>query len=1145
AIQNILARSKMEQSGWSSEIEAIDPSNTSNLKNVSRLAGKDGDISNGLVEAYRHQVKKHQNSFAQQQAMKADQDKAKKPAMPDPKAAVKTITTQQGKAGTWLWPLGDTSLDGRFMAIVRAGVTPKLLVNGEEIPASHLGEQIENKKAKAQVVAWYGVELSEGENTIKITGKGPFGNDRMLAERVVKRPSSGVAIKMTAEGSLMADGGRSTLPVNIEILDRNGYPAKGTYFLTLENSDGMWAEPDIQDKVPGHQVKVSNGKRTVHLRSSSQSGQIKLRASTGTLQSETDISQVAELRPLVAVGLLDIRGHKGYRDGYENLGLIQLDENREDFEVDGRAALFMKGRIRGNMHLTLSYDSEKDKDAELLRDIDPAEYYRVYGDSSIRGFEGQSRSPLYLKLEKDRHSVMWGDYITDNGASSADIARSQRTLTGLNGIFDNGKTRLQVFAAQQDNMRGFEEIPGNGTAMQYQLQDAPIVKNSEVIEIITRDRANIGLIIESETLQRFRDYSIDDFTGYLTFHRVIPSLDDELNPVSIRISYDRTEEGEDYLVAGVRLMHQLSDELGVGASYTRDEHETEGYQLAGIHAEYKDEITELELGVARMSHNDGSEGGDAIRLKASRKWTPESRTELVATQADAGYTNNSSGVIANRREVKLSQHQKLGKNTEGKLELSHSEALSGEEKRQSAELSVTTKVDAWKLKGGVRQIRQTTGSDEEKINTAIVGVERGIEVFGRKGSIKAEYEREIGDEERQRAAIGADMQLTEKTKAYVRFEQADRLSSGTLAGAVDTKNSLVAGVKSQVLPSTEMYSEYRIEGDISGEDVVAANGVKATLNVEENLVVTPSIEFLNYLEGSEKENSIAASVGIRDTRDAESKKLLRLETRHSGDEKYYGLNGTYVQKLTDDTTVMVQDELRLNQYDDEREDNLQNTLTLAAAHRPKADGKYNALYAYKWDTNEAENKDTHILSTHQHYRINESLDISGRLGAKQQTLKQGDSDYDSDAVMADARAQWDVTDRLSLDVHGGVLGTNGFSEKNYSVGAGVNLNVMDNVQLGAGYNFSGFIDKELDPDGRNAKGMYFGLQLKADEALFAWLSGDERPLIDQYCEPDNRIEITDADMQEKQRRQMAECRQARQLEAPGSRLKTTLDQQKQ
>lgn len=1075
------------------------------------MAGKDGDISNGLVEAYNRQAKRQQQEFASQQAAKdTAANKPKAPSMPDSKVVVKTITREQGKAGTWLWPQGDTSLDGRFMAIVRAGVQPTLYVNGKAVSNKHLGEQIENRSAKAQVMAWYGVKLEEGENKLTVKAKGPFGNERTLAEKVFKRPSAGVAMRMSTKDVLVADGGRSMIPVDIEILDRNGYPAKGTYFLTLENSDGRWAEPDIQDKVPGHQVKVTNGKRTVHLRSSAQSGTIKLRASTDKLLSEADVSQIAELRPLVAVGLLDVRAHKGYSDGYENLGLIQLDKDSEDITLNGRAALFMKGEIRGNMHLTLSYDSEKDKDAELLRDINPAEYYSVYGDSSKRGYEAQSRSPLYAKLEKDRHSLMWGDYITDNETSGADIAISRRTLTGLNGIYDDGVNRLQMFAAQPDNMRSAEEIAGNGTAMQYQLQNAPIVKNSEVVEIITRDNDNSGLIIASEQLTRFRDYSIDDYTGYLTFHRVIPSLDDELNPVSIRVSYDRTEEGESYLVAGVRAMRRITDNLNVGVNYTRDEHSTaiasstQGHQIVGAYAEFKDELTELQLGVARMTHNNGTPDGDAIRIKASHKWAPGSSTELLATQADSGYDNVSSGVIKNRREIKLSQKQRFSKDIEGKLELSHSEPLDGDDTRQSVEISATTKLGDWKVKGGARHIRQNTATTEERINTAIVGVERNIELFERRGKIKAEYERELGDAARQRFSIGADMQLTDKTKAYVRYERADRLAAGTLAGAVDTNDTLVAGVKSQILPSTEMYSEYRIEGGISGEDVVAANGVKATLHLEDNFVITPSLEFLNYFEDSTKSDSVAVSVGIRDTRDSDSKRLLRAEARFSDDEKFFGVNGTVVQKISDDWTYMVREEMRFSRYEDNRGDELQNTLTIAAAHRPKPvadrdsntndsyNDNYNALYAYKWDVDTAANKDTHILSTHQHYRINESWNVSGRLAAKKQTLLSGGSSYDSDAVMADVRYTWDVTDRLSLDLHGGMLSTNGFSENNYSVGTGINFNVIDNLQIGAGYNFSGFMDEDLDPSGHNAKGMYFGLQFKLDEDMFDWL-GAERP----------------------------------------------------
>jgi len=721
---------------------------------------------------------------------------------------------------------------------------------------------------------------------------------------------------------------------------------------------------------------------------------------------------------------------------------------------------------------------------------------------------------------------VWGDYVTDNEAPAADIARSSRTLTGLSGIYDNGTTRVQLFGAETDNPRAYVELRGNGTAMQYQLQDVPLVRNSEVIEIITRDRNNPGLVVDRVRLQRFRDYSLDDLSGYLSFHRVIPTLDDNLNPVYVGISYDRDETVDNYLVAGVRVLHRFTDRLQAGASYTRDNHDTEGYDLTGAFAEYKDENTRIQAGVARMNHANGDESGQAVRLQASHQWNDKARTEATIAQADAGFTNSSSGVTADRREIKLNHQQKLTPDLEGKVELTQSESLSTDDKRQTLELSATTRLDDWKIKAGVRQIRQTDDTTDETVNTALLGLERQFDVLDRKVTAKGEYEREVGGSGRERISVGADVQLTDKTKAYLRYEQADRLGSGTLSSTVDTRNSLVAGVKSQVLPSTEMYSEYRIEGDISGEDMVAVNGGKATLNLEDNLVVTPSIEFLNYVEGDGGKDSIAASVGVRDTRDPNSKKLLRAETRHSEDEDFYGLKGTYVAKVTDSTSVMVQDELRYQQYGDERDDAIRNTLTLAAAHRPSGDGDYNALYAYKWDKDDANNVDTHVLSTHQNYRINESMDISGRLGAKQQILQADGLSQKSNAMMADARFGMDINERLSMDLHGGVLATDGGSEHRYSVGAGLSYTLMDNVQIGAGYNFSGFRDRELDSEGFNAKGAYVGLQMKVDEDLFTWLSGDEKQLINAQCEPLHPVERLDAEQQKMLEKQRTRCRQA-------------------
>lgn len=1088
--QRIMARIKTSEQGWYNLVDVLDPGNLDSLSSLSRQAAadKDGDISSGLMEAYQNKVKQHQEEFFttqdKQQATEAD---PAEPSMPLAKEAVKTITAAQGKAGEWLWPLNDTSLDGRFMIVVPAGITPILQVNGKAVSDSHLGEQIVNKRENVQLLAWYGVELADGENQVKVVAKDEFGNERVLSQKAFKRPSAASTIKMAVDGTLMADGGRSTVPIKIQVLDNNGYPAKGVYFLTLEASDGEWAEADIQDRVPGHQVKVTNGERIVHLRSTNESGQIKVRASAGAIQSEADVTQIAEMRPLIAVGMVDLRLSKGFDKGYDSVVMQELKDDGGT-NVDGRAALFMKGRIKGDMNMTLAYDNKKN-DTELLRNIDPQAYYEVYGDSSLRGYEAQSRSHLYLKVEKDRHSLMWGDYVTDSNASSADIAKVQRTLTGANAIYDDGTNRVQIFAANQDNLRSTEEIPGNGTALNFQVKGAPLVRNSDIVEVITRDKANTGLLIKTEKLERLRDYSIDELTGRITFHKVIPTVDDNLNPMFVRVSYDQADPTNTYLVTGVRAETKLSDELKVGGSYTKDDHPTEGSQTLGVHAQYKNDMTSVEAGVARMEHNDGTASGNAVRLQATQKWDDNGRTDLTVAQAQAGYTNSGAGVQADRREVKITHEQKVTPDITAKAEVVDSKSLSKDDQRRSAELSATTTIDDWKVKGGVRHIEQSDSTQTAKANTVLVGAEHNVEILGKKGSVKGEYEHEVGgDASRQRVMVGADMEVADKTKAYVRYENADQLASGTLAGAVDTQKNLVAGVKTEVLPSTEMYSEYRIQGDISGQDVVAVNGGKATLDIDKDLVVTPSIEFMNYLKNSTKEDSVAASVGIKDTRDKNTKKLLRLETRRSKSEHYYGVNGSYVARLNDDVTAMIGDQARYTDYKDGRANSVQNTLTLAAADRPKEGGPYNALYTYKWKKDTSNNENTHILSTHQNYQVGEDTDISGQLGAKRQKLSDGSTTRKSSVVLAAIHAQQDVTDKLGVDAHAGVM-SSGNSNTRYLAGAGVNYNVMDNVRVGAGYNVSGVTDNDLDPNGAYRQGAYVGLQMKADEAMLGWLDG--------------------------------------------------------
>ena len=142
------------------------------------------------------------------------------------------------------------------------------------------------------------------------------------------------------------------MPIDIVINDANGYPANGVYFVSLGTTAGEFVEPDIQLSEPGTQVRIENGRGKIHIRSSDLTGPMRITARAGNLESALNILQIASARPLIGAGLVSIGGrYTRVRNGDDTRHNIDAG-----FEGHARAAVFLKGRVRRNMTLTLSYD---------------------------------------------------------------------------------------------------------------------------------------------------------------------------------------------------------------------------------------------------------------------------------------------------------------------------------------------------------------------------------------------------------------------------------------------------------------------------------------------------------------------------------------------------------------------------------------------------------------------------------------------------------------------------------------------------------------------------------------------------------------------------------------------------------------------
>ena len=1097
--EEIKLRNNYLDRGW-----ALDQADTLHENNSGSYSDRfyhtnaaDGDLSNGVVDGPAGisvgSTVSDENDKGQTTGQRHSDDvgdSSDKPIL-DAKKVVSSITREQAKSGTWLWPLEDLSITGRFMVVVRAGIDPTLYVNGKAVADTHIGERLVNRREKAQVVAWYGVELDEGENVVEVKGTGPFGNERVLATRKFKRPSVGTKIELHAQSkTIPADGGKTTLPIKVRILDKNGYPALGVYFLTLESTDGSWVERDIQDSEPGRQIRVENGERVIHYRTSGVTGEVRLRASTSDYSDDLVVLQVPESRPLLVTGFIS-----GSVSSGEQLGEFSkdtdLDDLRSESQFEKRATVFVKGQVKGKYNLTLSYDSDKQSGEELFRDVNPALHYPIQGDSSIRGFEAQSRSKLYFKLERDQNSVMWGDFATNPDGDQHDLAKINRSLTGFNGFFKFGKNNIKVFAAEEKSRNIVEEIPGNGSALSYRLRQYPILSNSESIELLTRSRENPGLVLDTVKLSRFGDYTIDDELGFLSFTSVVPTVDQDQNPVFIRISYDVAESDDSYLVSGLHINRIIGEHLIIGGGISYDGNESDGMLVTGFYGDFRfGEKTELSLSVASSDSNSLGTGM-AHRLSFEHRWSGdlESVTSLTHASADERFSNSGVGVTFGRRETRLRHLQRLGEKTTFIADANRSSSSTMDDDRSTVSATIETRMKEWDLWSGLSHISQKGLGGNQDSLTAILGARRKFKLLGKDASGNMELEQDIESASKRRISLGAKVSLHDKVSAYGNYEFTNHLLGiGGFVGN-NQSESLTIGVESRILPSTRLYSEYRHRDVFENMQQESVAGIRSDYEISKGLSVSPSFEYIKTF-GAVGQDSIGASIGLRDIRNPHSRKSLRLETRQSDGTDHYGLRASLVSRINLDWTATLRDDFS-RQVSDGTDPVQRHTFTAALARRPKYNNKHHMLFMYKHKQESGVSKDvehsSHVLSTHQNIQLNRGTTLSGRLGFKHDHSLIDYTRISDFSALIDTRASYELNRRLNLYVGAGALSTNDFSEFRFSAGLGANFTINRNLRLNVGYNVIGFREEDLDIGNYNAEGARIGLQYKLNSELFKWL----------------------------------------------------------
>lgn len=574
-----------------------------------------------------------------------------------------------------------------------------------------------------------------------------------------QRVQAGAVRLEVARNDIPADGQTPT-EVTLKLYDTRNALMKGTHFVTIEVSSGRIQLPDADtdesgpgridaDRViKGVQLKVVDGTAKFLLLAPHEPQEVTIRAAAGDVFAQGKVSFVPELRDMIAVGLVEgiinvskfksselhpVRQNDGFEYELERWSR-EWDDGKRHAGV--RTAFFLKGKIKGDYLLTLAYDSEKETRNRLFRDIHPDEFYPVYGDSSIIGFDARTSDRLYVRIDKNRSYLLYGDFTTADGftqgigqGGTAPLALRQlgnysRSVTGVKHHYESGGFTTNVFAMYDSVRQVIDELPGRGVSGPYSVSNNNGLQNTEKVEIIVRDRNQPNVVLSVTPMARFTDYVFEPFSGQLLFTRPIPTVDANLNPVSVRVTYEVDQGGEQFWTIGLDGQARVNDRVEVGGSYVNEDNPLAPYRMASANVGIK--LGENTSVVAEMARTDGTANtnginsfttaagtqpvgdvsGNAARVELRHK-SDAVEARAYAIKTDEGFNNPSSGLAAGRTEAGAKVTGTVTDKTRVYGELLHSRDDVNDGQRSAAQVGVRHQVtDTLEADVALRRVKE-------------------------------------------------------------------------------------------------------------------------------------------------------------------------------------------------------------------------------------------------------------------------------------------------------------------------------------------------------------------------------------------------------------------------------------------------------
>jgi uncharacterized repeat protein (TIGR01451 family) len=1005
----------------------------------------------------------------------------------------------------------------------------ELILNGRPVPKVNLSARDVSKSQLVMISRWRGVDLLEGNNRLVAHIKNADGTiAKTLRESIAYVRNIARATPVPSRSVLIADG-RTVPSIAIRLEDEAGRPVHKGRIVTVDietpyrlyDETGERTIRERQDELLNplsarQDIQVGrDGIVHVKLEPTLQTGKV---TAIITLDTGRKVPVYMYLEPekrdWILVGLAE--GSAAFQRLKGNVSALKGDD--DDVITDGRLAFFAKGLVKGDWLMTLAVDTDArrgNRDDDFAGEIDPNAYYTLYGDRSYQEFEGVSRYPVYVKLEKRSAYALFGDY--DTNIPEGRLTAYNRRLSGLKAEYIGENFQILGFAAETNQGFAKDELPADGTSGTYQLSNRRILAQSETVTVETRDRNRPDVVLDRKVMVRFLDYTLDYLTGQLIFRTPVDVSDFDFNPNVIVVDYETSEDAERNLTFGGRVQAEfLDDRLRVGSTFVKEDGSalTSGAKSNMIGVDVVGQVsdtTELRAEYAITDTTPGVDNAEAILAEIIHT-SEKLQAEAYFRQEDAGFGLGQRNSNTNKvrrygakaayeiNEFEDEQSGRRGRNIVEGLAYREENLVTGDT-RDSAEVTASHIGDRLSYSAGLRGAKDTLIGRENRESLLAVA-SASLEVPKHGLTFQAAHEQPLGGKDSvsafpQRTTLGVDKTLGKKITASLRHEildGADNRSNNTIlgltsspwkGGVLTANTDLVTNDLGRRLGATvgldqnvQISDRWSASAGLRNRNVLSQDG--------EYIEVAPDAA-ISPLEQNEDFTSAYIGVGYRDDVMTGS---TRLEGRKSvAGDSFIG-TAAVARELTE--VLSVAGALRGVVNDDKdnaTEDTHQFDARVGAAWRPRGEETviFDRLDFIHARNEQGETQTKIVNNLAMNTLVADNWQLSANYGAKHVRADVAGQKLSNWSHLLGAETRFDVTEKIDLGLRGQVLTSGALGTKEYSFGPSIGVSPVKNVWINGGFNVSGFKDDDFEAAEYSRQGFYLQMRIKFDQHTAAGL----------------------------------------------------------